>query len=122
MPINQQIPLEGKEGNANMIRFRIVPIAVLLSVFMIAPAIAGAADEVNQDEQFVDNPAAEQANPENQPATPPVVEEVQAPAPTPRAAIDWNRMEAARRDARDRAQALRQQSIVNEETQAQPAR
>lgn len=103
-----------------MSRLRAVSIALILSAFLIAPAIASAADEMYPQEQPVDSPAADQMNPEEQPAAPPVLGEVLAPAPTPKAAIDWNQMEAARRDARDRAQALRQQTIL-EETQVQPA-
>jgi len=103
-----------------MSRYRTVSIAVILSAFLIAPAIASAADEMYPQEQPVDSPAVDQINPEEQPVAPPVLGEVQAPAPTPKAAIDWNQMEAARRDIRDRAQALRQQTIL-EETQVQPA-
>lgn len=117
-----------------MSRLRAVSIAVILSAFLIAPAIASAADEMYPQEQPVDSPAVDQmtpdeqpmdtaaelVNPDEQPVAPPVLGEVQAPAPTPKAAIDWNQMEAARRDTRDRAQALRQQTIL-EETQVQPA-
>lgn len=92
-----------------MIGFRAVTATALLSALLIAPAIARAADEQLQEEQL-----APPATMETQPLTPPVTIEIPAPAPTPPAAVQWNQLEAARRDARDRAQALRAQSILNE--------
>ena len=96
---------------------RIVSILALISAFQVAPAITAAKDEVTPQEQVVVTPAADDANLQERPAD---GVEALVPAPTPKTAIDWNQMEAARREARDRALALRQRSILDE-TQSQPA-
>jgi hypothetical protein len=96
-----------------------------MSAFLIAPAIASATDEVNPEQQTVGEVAPGQEN-----GAPPAAEEaqvpptdgvVEAPAPTPAAAVTWNQMEESRRAIRDRALALRQQTIVDE-IQTLPAR
>lgn len=106
-----------------MSAFRTVPAAVLLSVFLIAPAIAGAVEALHPGADVAPPVVLDDAAPPvvaDEGAPPVVVGEEAAPA-TPQAAIDWNNMEAARRAARDRALQLRQQTI-QQENQAQPVR
>lgn len=108
-------------------------ITLFLSALLIAPAITYAAGGAAMEEQPTVAPVTQDATLMERCMTTATSEataeqaeaasEVPVPAlaPTPKAAIDWNQKETDRRAARDRAEAMRQQTIINE-SQALPAR